>query len=211
MPRISLLPLEQRNQGLWISGPREKTPAAYMRRNRGSHLLREHEVRSRNGTTADAAVAAAHSLHKFNSVRFQGATTVLYRNAVSIDTGYDGTPLEFSASPPRTGTVAEYLFVSGGGKLRKVDTSGTVTQWGISPPTTGAWGASVGGAEEAETATTVFDPQEKTIALTNATTNWFAVGSVTSASPFLSTGQENASGFMVTAECRVLADDTSSA
>ena len=88
MPRISLLPLGSKNKGLWVSGPREKTSQDFLRRNKGINLLRETELRSRNGTTADAAIAAAHSLTKFNDVRFQGATTVLYKNAVSVDTGY---------------------------------------------------------------------------------------------------------------------------
>jgi hypothetical protein len=66
-------------------------------------------------------------LFRFNDIRFQGATTVLYRNAVSISTGYDGTPLEFAASEPRSGTDDRYLFVAGGGKLEKVDVGGVAT------------------------------------------------------------------------------------
>lgn len=200
MPRISLLPLKEKNKGLWVSGPRERTFLEYMRRNQATHLLREREIRSRNGTTAGAAIAAAHSLHKFNDVRFQGATTVLYRNAVSIDTAYDGTPLEFSVSEPLTGTDAEYLFVSGGGKLRKVDTTGTVTQWGISPPDDGDWGASIGGTEETETAVTVIDPQESAIAETTSAGNWIAFGA-TPIGVQLATNQTNPSGSMVFAEC----------
>lgn len=204
MPRISLLPSRDKNKGLWVSGPRERTSPEHLRRNRGIHILRENELRSRNGTTADVSIAAAHSLTKFDDVRFQGATTVLYRNGVSADTGYNGTPLEFAISEPKTGTDAEYLFVSGGGKLRKVDTSGNVTQWGISPPSSGSWGVSVGGNEEAETATTVFDPQEKTIAATTATTNWFAVGDVLSNQVTVQTGFISPSGSMV---CATANDD----
>lgn len=180
MPRISLLPLREKTKGLWISGPREKTNPAYLRRNRGIHLLRETELRSRNGTTADAAIAGAHSLFRFNDIRYQGDSTILYKAAVSIDTGYDGTPLEFAASEPRTGTDAEYLFVSGGGMLTKVDTSGTVTQWGIDPPSSGDWGTSVGdgSSEESEDATTVFDPQEKTLAASTTGANWSAAGDI---------------------------------
>ena len=196
MPRISLLNLDDKEKGLWVSGPRDKTPEGHLRRNRGVNLLREREVRSRTGTTADAAVAAAHSLTKFDDVRFQGATTVLYKNAVSIDTGYDGTPLTFQSSEPRTGTDAEYLFVSGGGKLTKVDTSGTVTQWGIDPPAAGSWGASVGGNEEADDAVTVFDPQETTVVATNTTTGWISFGDKRSGLTLVQ-GKENPSGIMV--------------
>lgn len=199
MPKISLIPLQEKSKGLWMTGPREQTPANYMRRNRGVHLLRERVIRSRTGTTADETIAAAHSLHKFNDIRYQGATTVLYKAGVSLDTGYNGTPLEFQVSSPRTGTDAQYLFVSGGGKLRKVETDGTVTQWGISPPSTGDWGASVGGNEETDTEVTVFDPQETTIASTTSLTDWLALGSVTVTSPELLTGQINPSGSMICA------------
>lgn len=199
MPRISLIPLKEKSKGLWMTGPREHTGPDYMRRNRAVHLLRERVIRSRTGTTADAAVAAAHSLHKFNDVRFQGGGTILYRNGVVADTGYDGTRLTMQTSEPRTGTDLEYLFISGGGKLRKVDTSGTVTQWGIDPPTAGNWGASIGGNEETDTAVTVFDPQESTIASTASTSNWIALGGVTPDSPEVLTGQINPTGSMICA------------
>lgn len=197
MPRMHLIPLNNKNKGLWIVGPREKTNSDYLRRNEGIHLLRETELRSRSGTTADAAIAAAHSVFKYNSIRYQGATTVLYKNAVSVDTGYNGTPLEFSVSEPRTGTNSQYLFVSGGGQLRKVDASGTATQWGISPPSAGVWGTSVGGSEEAITAVTVVDPQEKTIALTTSTNNWSASGDTGGAGPSAISGQNNPTGVMI--------------
>lgn len=206
MPRISLLPLKEKSKGLWMTGPREQTPPDYMRRNRGVHLLRERVIRSRTGSTADASIAAAHSLHKFNSIRYQGATTVLYKAGVSLDTGYNGTPLEFQVSSPLTGTNAQYLFVSGGGKLRKVDTSGTVTQWGISPPSSGNWGASIGGTEENTNAVTVVDPQEKTLAPTTSTSNWIAFGTTPSGSFTVETGQQNPSGSMICGICAASED-----
>lgn len=173
MPRITLTSFpEEKHRGLWINGPREGTPQGSWRRLTGAHSIRERQLRTRDGTTVDVAISAAHSLARFNDVRFQGATTVLYRNAVSISTGLDGTPLEFSVSEPRTGTEAEYLFVCGGGRVEKVDTSGTVTQWGIDPPSDATWGVSPGGTGEEETATTVVDPQERTLADTTSLTNW---------------------------------------
>ena len=199
MPRISLIPLNEKNRGLWITGPREHTDPNYLRRNQGVHLLRERVIRSRTGTTADALIAAAHSLHKFNDVRFQGASTILYRNGIMLDTGYDGTRLTMQTSEPKTGTDLEYLFVSGGGKLRKVDTSGTVTQWGIDAPAAGIWGASIGGSEENTNAVTVFDPQETTVAATTSTSNWFAFGAAPQGVRAVS-GQENPSGIMICAE-----------
>lgn len=206
MPKISLMPLQEKSKGLWMTGPREQTPVNYMRRNEGVHLLRERVIRSRTGTTADANVNAAHSLHKFSTIRYQGATTILYRAGVSIDTGYNGTPLEFQVSSPRTGTDLQYLFVSGGGKLRKVTTAGVVSQWGISPPAAGNWGASIGGSEEAVTEVTVVDPQEKTLIDTTSTDNWLALGAAKVTDPVVIFNQTNPSGAMVSATTVVQAD-----
>lgn len=182
MPRISLLDWNGGEpRGLWISGPRERTPRTHLRRYTAPHQIREREIRTRNGTTVDASIAAAHSLGRFDDVRFQGADASLFRAGVSIDTGYDGTPLDFVVSEPRVGTDAEYLFVCGGGKLVKVEDDGTVSQWGIDPPTGGGWSAT-GGVGEDSSETTVVDPQEKTIADTTSTTGWFG-----SPAPFQST------------------------
>lgn len=151
MARINLLGFKgDKHKGLWISGPRERTPETHLRRLTGIHSLRERELRSRNGTTVDETIAAAHSLIRFNDIRYQAATTILYKAGVSVSTGYDGTPLEFDVSEPRSGTAAEYLFVSGGGKLEKIDTAGTVTQWGIDRPDAGNWGTTVGDAGTGE-------------------------------------------------------------
>lgn len=200
MARVNLLNFNDRpHKGLYIAGSRERTPPSHMRRLTAVHAIRERILRTRNGTEVDATIAAAHSLGRMNDVRFQGATTVLYRNGVSIDTAYDGTPLEFEASNPRTGTAAEYLFVSGGGKLRKVDTTGTVTQWGIDPPSGGNWDAA-GGTGETEEETTVIDPQETTIALTNSTSGWSHAATADAGSgtvTLVTAGVLSASGFAV--------------
>lgn len=172
MARVNLLNFEgDKHKGLWLMGPRERTPSTHLRRLTGVHSLRERELRSRNGTTVDVAIAAAHSLTRFDDVRFQGATTVLYRAGISIDTGYDGTPLEFDVSEPKSGTAAEYLFVSGGGKLTKVDTAGTVTQWGIDPPDAGDWGTTVGGSGtgESDSETSVTAAQTTVLVPTDGT------------------------------------------
>lgn len=173
MARVSLLNFKgEKHKGLWVAGQREQTKAGYLRRLRAVHAIREAELRSRNGTTVEDTIAAAHSLTRFADVRFQGATTVLYRNAISISTGFDGTPLEFDISEPKSGTAAEYLFVSGGGKLEKVDISGTVTQWGIDAPDGGGnWGVAVGdsGTGEDENEVTVGTGQTKEIIPTDGT------------------------------------------
>lgn len=193
MARVNLMDFgENKHQGLWISGPRERTPATHMRRLTGVNQLRERELRTRYGTTVDAAIVAAHSLANFNNVRFQGATTILFRAGISISTGFDGTPLEFEVSAPRTGTLAEFLFVTGGGKLEKVDTAGAVTQWGIDPPDDGNWGSAVSdvGTGEGNQETTVADPQERTLGDTTTTSGWFGTPSI-----FISTDNvQSASG-----------------
>lgn len=170
---------EEKNKGLWINGPRENVPKHFWRRNTGTHAIRERVLRSRDGTTIDSAVAAAHSLVRFDDVRFQAASGVLFRAGVTIATGLDGTPLEFVISEPRVGTDAEYLFYAGGGRLEKVDAAGVVSQWGIEPPTGGNWGTSPGGTGEDDTETTVVDPQERLIADTTTlrppdTSGWTA-------------------------------------
>jgi len=156
MARQRVFDFQGGHKGLWVSGPRDRTPADALRRARGVHSIRERQLRSRNGSTADAAIAAAHSLFKFNAIRFQAASTFLYRNAVQISSGLDGTALSFVASEPRSGTNARYLFLAGGGKLEKVDTSGTVTKWGIAAPSI---------AELTATVTTVVPPQQTPIDL----------------------------------------------
>lgn len=188
MPRYQLVGFdEDKNMGLWINGSRETTPKNFWRRQTGSHAIRERELRSRDGTVIDTTVAAAHSLGRFDDVRFQGAGTSLFRAAVSISTGYDGTPLDLIVSEPRTGTDAEYLFVAGGGKLEKVEDTGTVSQWGIDPPTGGNWGIAPGIGED-DDEVVVIGPQETIIADTTTLDpagsfdGWFGFPA-----PFLST------------------------
>lgn len=174
MARVSLLDFEgSENKGLWISGPRERTPATHMRRLAALNAIRERELRTRNGSVLVLpAVALAHSLTRFDDVRFQAAGGTLFRNGVSIDTGYDGTPLDFVVAEPRGGTDAEFLFVCGGGKLTKVDSTGTVTQWGIANPTVGPWGDGPGGDNERSDATIVNPPQDKDIDAADTADGW---------------------------------------
>lgn len=202
MPRFQLMLFsEDKNKGLWVNGPRENTPKNFWRRQTGSHAIRERELRSRDGTTVDTTVPIAHSLSRFDDLRFQAAGTSLFRSGVSISTGLDGTPLDLIVSEPRTGTDAEYLFHCGGGRLEKVDSAGVVTQWGIDPPAGGNWGTSPGGTGEDDTETIVIDPQEKTIVDTTTLTpagtgGWFTFPA--SPGPFISTDNvQSASGSAV--------------
>lgn len=172
MARVNLFDFgDQKNKGLWITGTRERTPKTHMRRNTAIHAIRERELRTRNGSTVDAAVTGVHSLTRFDDIRFQGDGVNLRKAGAIIDSGQDGTPLEFEVSEPRTGTDAEYLFVAGGGSLVKVDSAGVVTNWGIDPPAGSAWNITIGTGEE-DDEVTVIDPQEKTFAVTTVTTGW---------------------------------------
>jgi len=129
--------------GIWASGPKDRTPRGYLRRARGIHAIPTRALRSRAGSTAGPDIDAAHSLVRFNDLRFQAAGTVLYRNAVSVLTGLDGDRLSFVRMPPSAG-LADSLFVCNGGILRKIDTAGAVTVWGIDAPSTGLTAVSAG-------------------------------------------------------------------
>jgi len=123
MTRQRIFDFQENHKGLWINGPRDRTPDAALRRARGVHSVRERQLRSRDGSVSDAGIAATHSLFKFNGLRFQAAAATLYRDAIAISTVFDGTPLKFISSETRSGSVRLYLFVAGGGILKKVDRS----------------------------------------------------------------------------------------
>lgn len=187
MPRTSLLDFNgEKHKGLWVSGPRERTPRSHMRRLTAIHAIRERLLRTRNGSITDVAVGAVHSLTRFDDVRFQGDGVNLRRAGVIINSAQDGTPLEFEVSEPRTGTDAEFLFVAGGGALIKVDSTGTVTNWGIDPPSGSGWNITIGTGED-DDEVTVVDPQEKTFASTTVTTGWSSFFNGNAAAPFLDT------------------------
>jgi len=128
--------------GLWLSGAKDKIPPGALRRVRGIHKFYSNSLRSRQGSTLVTALNA-HSLFRFGDVRFQGATTILYRAGSSILTGLDGNRLSFMRMPPSLQAniadtpVGDSLFVAGGGLMRKVDSAGAVTNWGIVRPSTG--------------------------------------------------------------------------
>src|SRR3990167_5074348 len=116
-------------KGLWLVGARETMPPGSLRRAKGIHHLRTTSLRSREGSTLLYTVAEnAYSLYRFNDVRFYASDTILYRDGVSVLTGLDGNRLAFVRMPPTLETdislvpLADYLFVTGGGLVRKIDT-----------------------------------------------------------------------------------------
>ncbi len=142
-----------KNRGLYIAGSRYSAVNDTLRRCRGVNLNLPGTLTSRWGSTKLYDLAA-HSLVRHHDARFAGVGTQLYRNGSSIDTGYDGTRLSFVKMPPspdveiggtQTGLMVrqagspitqDYLFVAGGGRLRKVDNAGNPSNWGIAAPTT---------------------------------------------------------------------------
>ena len=133
---------ERTDTGLYVPGDTDTIPDGALKRNRGLDATPTGTWRSRNGSTTLYELNA-HSLYRFGDVRFQGAGTVLYRNGISIITGLNGQRLSFVRMPPTAGKV-DYLFVAGGGLPRKIDSSGNVTQWGITKPTYGSFAAGLG-------------------------------------------------------------------
>lgn len=122
--------------GLTITGPSTEGTPGQLRRAKGLHESCLGELRPAPGNTLLYAVAAIHSIVRFNDVRFFAAGTVLYRDGVAALTGLSGERLTLMRLPPGN-SQRDQLFVAGGGLARKIDISGTVTQWGIDAPPDG--------------------------------------------------------------------------
>lgn len=125
------------SQRLWLAGGRDTIPRNAMRRCVGCAPDAETTLKSRWGSVTRYAVPGIHSIATMQGgFLFFAAGANLYRNGVVIDTGYDGAPLTFAKAPPAVG-LDPYLFIAGGNKLTKIDPSGNVSNWGISPPAHG--------------------------------------------------------------------------
>jgi len=140
---------KQFDGGLYFAGPQDTTPAGMMRRNRGSHPSSRNSIRTRNGSAFLQAFLNAHTLTYFASLWWQGASTVFYRDGVSIKTALNGNRLSCVLAPPTAGIV-DYLLVAGGGALFKSDSSGNVTNWGIAAPASDPSAAVVAGGSLAD-------------------------------------------------------------
>lgn len=120
------------DQGLFLSGGEELIPPGFNRRYRGISAQNFNSVRSRYGST-ELYTLSPHSIDYFNGKYYSGHGTQLYENSALILSGLNGNRLTFAAMPPTAG-AADQLFFAGGGSLYKVSTAGTVTNWGIAPP-----------------------------------------------------------------------------
>lgn len=88
-------------------------------------------------------MANAHSLYRYDDLRFWGLGFDLYRDGSIIFSGFDGSRLAWARMPPSLDPnvmavgIKDYLFIAGGGDLIKVDPLGATSDWGIDPPPDG--------------------------------------------------------------------------
>lgn len=122
-------------RGLWVQGGKESAPEGTLRRARGLHGVKTPNIRSRDLDERLYQIPS-HSLFRFGDVRFQASETRLYRDAVLILSGLSGQRISFVRIPP-TATEPDYLFITESTSARKIDSTGTVTNWGIDPPIDG--------------------------------------------------------------------------
>lgn len=133
--------LRRFNQGLWISPEETQIPDGALRRNRGAHPTKTSSLRTRNGMTLKYT-RNAHSISRFSDEWVWGASTVFGKENTELKTGLNGDRLSMVPMPPSPG-MEDYLFISGGGSLFKVDPAGNVTNWGIEAPDTSLMSAAV--------------------------------------------------------------------
>lgn len=120
-------------KGLWTIGGKESTMQGYLRRTRGMHAIRTPSLRSRSGSTELYTTDGVTAITQFAGDDFYLAGTTLYKNGTgtfsassSINTGV------FLKLPPQPGQADQMFFLCDGTTdNRKIDSSGTVTKWGI--------------------------------------------------------------------------------
>ena len=122
------------DKGLALGPPADKLAEGFLVRARGMHARSQSSFKTRDGSALLHALAA-HSIACFADTYHYGATTIFYRETTSKKTGLSGNRLSFSRMGPTAG-VTDWLYVAGGGALFKIDSSGNVQDWGITPPAT---------------------------------------------------------------------------
>ena len=121
---------------LWLAGGRDGMPQGTLRRCVGAAPELTGSLLSRWGSVNLWPISAI-SVYQWNGSRYAYNGTSLYKDGLILVTGFTGGRLTFVSAPPQLG-LQDYLFVLGGGKLFKIDPSGNVTNWGITPPPNGA-------------------------------------------------------------------------
>lgn len=129
--RISFSNFQRRLQ---LSGGREQTGPAALRRASGISAEVTPSIWSRWGSNLLYPSIDAIQLYYWNDARYAYDGAILYRNGVSIRSGFNGGKLSFDSLPPQPG-LPDYLFILGGGITPfKIDPSGNITNWGIVAP-----------------------------------------------------------------------------
>lgn len=121
------------NRRLILSGGREQTGPGALRRASGVAPEGTTSVMSRWGSQSLYAIDAIQCYY-WNSHRYQYDGAILYKDGVSVKTGFDGTRLTFVSMPPQEG-LQDYLFILGGGLTPfKIAPDGSFSNWGIVAP-----------------------------------------------------------------------------
>ncbi len=129
--RISFTNFSRR---LTLSGGREQGGPAMLRRASGVDATVTPSIWSRWGSILLYPDIDAIQLYYWNGDRYAYDGAKLYRNGVSIVSGFNGTKLSFNSAPPQPG-LSDYLFILGGGVTPfKIDPSGGISNWGIVAP-----------------------------------------------------------------------------
>ena len=140
---IRRINLRRFDKGLWLVASPDEMPRGSLRRARGVYAIKTQSIKSRFGTSLVQSVNAT-SITRYGDTYFYGVGSELYKGGTSIKSSLSGGTLHFTSMPPAAG-IEDYLFVTGGGELFKVDSSGSVTNWGIDEPSDGMT-AAVGSA-----------------------------------------------------------------
>lgn len=121
------------NRRLVLAGGREQTGVGGLRRASGIAPETTTSVLSRWGSQQLYSIAAIQTYY-WNGARYQYDGATLYKNGVSIKTGFNGARLTFNSMPPQEGSE-DYLFILGGGATPfKIAPDGTISNWGIVNP-----------------------------------------------------------------------------
>jgi hypothetical protein len=144
MPERQEQLLQFPNTGLYLMGPKRAVPLTALRRAKGIHDTNTNSIRSRFGETLLLTLPGIHTLSRLGTDRYAAAGSQLYRNGIGILLSATSDYLALQKSPPAPG-LTDSLFVTGGGLSRKINSTGTVQNWGIAAPTQSLAAAAGGG------------------------------------------------------------------
>lgn len=119
-------------KGLWTIGGKESTMPSYLRRTRGMHAIHAPSLRSRNGSILLHTQADVHSIVIFEGLRYYIAGSTLYKDGVAVHTEANGLLRNtFLKLAPQQGQAPQLFFMGGAGTHKKIDSAGTIQNWGV--------------------------------------------------------------------------------